>query len=74
MRRRGFLQNLAARAAGISYLPGARPPAPAAPEKETHAPPRPEEPAGEADVEGYTFLCAFDLVAPAKLAGGEATR
>lgn len=57
MKRRRFLKNLAAGAA-VSCLPAAREPAAAGTESE----PSPvEEPGSEADVEGYTELCSFDL-------------
>ena len=60
MRRRRFLQNLAGSAAGISYLPAALQPAEALFEEPAVAPTI-EEAGSEKDVEGYTFLCAFDL-------------
>ena len=61
MRRRRFLQDLAAGAAGMSYLPSAlradgTPPE----ESSTHAP-LAEATGSLADVEGHTLLCEFQL-------------
>jgi len=60
MRRRRFLQNLAASAAGISYLPAALRPA-GAPLEESSVAPITEDAGSEAELEGYTLVCAFDL-------------
>jgi hypothetical protein len=62
MKRRRFLQNLAAGAAGISGLPAALEPAAAGREREPNLLSPREEPGSEADVEGYTLLCNFDLI------------
>ena len=61
MKRRRFLQNLAAGTAGISCLPAALEPAAAGREREPNVLSPREEPGSEADVEGYTLLCKFDL-------------
>ena len=61
MKRRRFLQDLAAGAAGISCLPAALEPAAAAREREPNVLPFREEPGSEADVEGYTLLSSFHL-------------
>lgn len=61
MKRRRFLQNLAASAAGISCLPAALEPAAAGRGREPDVRSRLEEPGSQADVEGYTLLCNFDL-------------
>ena len=61
MRRRRFLQNLAAGAAGISGLPSALG-ADAAPLEESPINvPLPEDTGSSADVEGHIFLCEFQF-------------
>lgn len=61
MRRRRFLQNLAAGAAGISGLPSALG-ADAAPLEESPINvPLPEDAGSSADVEGHIFLCEFQF-------------
>ena len=61
MRRRRFLQNLAASAAGISYLPSAlRTDAPASEERSNLAPLL-EDHGSLTDVEGHTVLCEFQF-------------
>ena len=59
MKRRRFLQDLAAGAAGISCLPAALDPAAAGREIEPNVRSWREEPGSQADVEGYTLLCSF---------------
>lgn len=59
MKRRRFLQNLAAGAAGISCLPAALEPVAAGRERESNARSPLEKPGSKADVEGYTLLCNF---------------
>lgn len=61
MRRRRFLQNLAAGAAGISYLPSALPTDAAPLEENSNVAPPHEDAGSLADVEGHTFLCEFQL-------------
>jgi hypothetical protein len=61
MRRRRFLQNLAAGAAGISYLPATLRSAADPPEVESSTAPVLGDAGSEGDVEGHTFLCEFQL-------------
>ncbi|HKW61143.1 MAG TPA: hypothetical protein VJN89_01245 [Candidatus Acidoferrum sp.] len=61
MRRRRFLQNLAAGAAGISYLPSALPAGAAPLEESANSAPLAEHSGSLADVEGHTLLCEFQL-------------
>ncbi|HEX8836988.1 MAG TPA: hypothetical protein VF748_08635 [Candidatus Acidoferrum sp.] len=61
MRRRRFLQNLAAGAAGISYLPSALDADEALLEESSNIAPAGEDAGSLADVEGHTLLCEFQL-------------
>lgn len=61
MRRRRFLQNLAAGAAGISYLPSTLHTGAAQLEERLDNGPLEEDSGSLADVEGHTFLCEFQL-------------
>lgn len=61
MRRRRFLQDLAASAAGISYLPSALCTDAALVEENSNFAPLAEDAGSPADVEGHTFLCEFQL-------------
>src|SRR5215469_1538657 len=61
MRRRRFLRNLAAGAAGISYLPSALPAVVDPFEESSNIAPLPGEAGSLADVEGHTLLSEFQL-------------
>src|SRR5262252_10363675 len=61
MRRRRFLQDLAAGAAGMSYLPSALRADGTPLEESSNLAPLPEEAGSLADVEGHTLLCEFQL-------------
>src|SRR5215472_10381826 len=61
MRRRRFLRNLAAGAAGISYLPSALPGDVDAFEESSNIAPLPGEAGSLGDVEGHTLLSEFQL-------------
>ena len=61
MRRRRFLRNLAAGAAGISYLPSALPGDVDPFEESSNIAPLPGEAGSLADVEGHTLLSEFQL-------------
>ncbi|HKW35795.1 MAG TPA: hypothetical protein VJN92_22510 [Candidatus Acidoferrum sp.] len=62
MRRRHFLQNLAAGAAGMAYMPPALPNETAPLEASANIAPPHEETGSLADVEGHTLLCKFQLL------------
>lgn len=61
MKRRRFLQNLAASAAGISYLPSNLRADAAPPEESSNTAPLAEDAGSLADVEGHTLLCEFQF-------------
>ena len=61
MRRRRLLQNLAAGAAGLSYLPSALPTDARALEESSNLAPPAEHAVCFADVQGHTLLCEFQL-------------
>lgn len=61
MRRRNFIQTLAATTAGIPYLPNVLAPSANSLSSVPSVMPAANEPGSEADVEGHTFLCEFQL-------------
>ena len=61
MRRRRFLQNLAAGTAGISYLPSALHNDAASLEESSNIAPLTEDSGSLADVDGHTLLCEFQF-------------
>lgn len=61
MKRRRFLQNLAASAAGVSYLPSALRTGEAQLEEGANFTPLADNTGSLGDVEGHTFLCEFQL-------------
>jgi len=61
MRRRRFLQNLAASAAGMCYLPSALRTDAAPPEESSNVATLAEHSGSLADVDGHTLLCEFHV-------------
>jgi len=61
MRRRNFIQTLAATTAGIPYLPSVLAPSASVLPGVSSVTPTAKEPGSEADVDGHTFLCEFQL-------------
>jgi hypothetical protein len=61
MRRRSFIQTLAATTAGIPYLPNVLTTSASSLPGVPNVVPAVNEPGSQADVEGHTFLCEFQL-------------